>query len=104
MSQWESLVDRVPPAVENSDMKIFGHVENGVVVLDDSASLPDGTRVTVTVRSKPMIHAAENRRRIEFPLVESGRPGSVALTNERIAEILGDEDVEDMKRASDAPS
>jgi hypothetical protein len=29
-----------------------GHVKNGVVVLDDPKALPDGTRVSVTLRKR----------------------------------------------------
>ena len=85
-------------------MQISGHIHNGVVVLDESASLPDGTPVTVTVCSQPVIRFAKNRRRVEFPLVPSDEPGSVHLTNERIAEILDDEDTDTMKRTWNAPS
>ena len=85
-------------------MQISGHIPNGVVVLDESTSLPEGTPVTVTVRTEPAIHFAKNRTRVQFPLVESDRPGSVHLTNERIAEILEDEGIEAMIHTWNAPS
>ncbi len=90
--------------MDNVSMQISGHIHNGVVVMDESTSLPEGTPVTVTVRSQPTVRFAENRKRMKFPLVESDAPGSVHLTNERIAEILDDEDIEAMKRTWNAPS
>ena len=79
-------------------MEILGHVQNGVIVLDGSVSLPEGAVVTVIVRSTPVIHFAKNQKRVEFPLVPSNAPGSVHLTNERIAEILEEEDIDSLKR------
>jgi hypothetical protein len=73
-------------------MEISGHVHNGVVVLDGNPNLPDGTTVTVVYSessSKPMAKG----KRVQFPLVRSSQPGSVHLTNERIGEILDEEDV-----------
>lgn len=58
-------------------MEISGHIHNGVVILDQSTSLPEGTPVTVTLRSKPLVQFAKNRKRVEFPLVQSISPGSV---------------------------
>ncbi len=48
-------------------MVIRGRIEQGVVVLDDGVSLPDGTEVTVVVRADPDIDgdamSEEERRR-----------------------------------------
>ena len=85
-------------------MEISGHIQNGVVVLDESVVLPEGAAVTVILRTGPVIHVAPVRQRVEFPLVPSGEPGSVHLTNERIQEILDAEDAEAVKRAWNAPS
>ncbi len=71
---------------------ISGHVHNGVVVLDAPGSLPEGAAVTVIPRSKPLIRVAKNQKRVEFPLVRSGKPGSIHLTNAMIGEILDEED------------
>lgn len=79
-------------------MEIPGRVQNGVVVLDGSVSLPEGAAVTVTLRTKPVIRAAKKQKRVEFPLVPSSAPGSVHLTNQRIHEILDEEDIEALKR------
>ena len=76
----------------NEDMEIPGRVQNGVVVLDGPLSLPEGAAVRVTYRQSPMIRVAQNQTRVAFPLVRSANPGSVLLTNERIAEIQDEED------------
>jgi len=73
-------------------MELSGRIQNGVVVLDDPLSLPEGASVTVLVRSMPVIRIAKNQRNVEFPLVRSSAPGSVPLTNEMIGQILDDED------------
>jgi hypothetical protein len=71
-------------------METFGRVQNGVVVLDSGVTLPEGTRVFVSpVPAKPVILIRPG----ELPVVLGGEPGSVHLTNERIGEILDDEDV-----------
>jgi riboflavin biosynthesis pyrimidine reductase len=75
-------------------MEIFGVVQNGVVVLDASVSLPEGVNVVVTDRTTPVIRVAKNQKRVEFPLFPSSEPGTFDLTSERIAEILDDEEIE----------
>lgn len=78
-------------------MEAFGHVQNGVVVLDEGASLPEGTRVYVTVApltDKPQIEYLPG----QLPVVRGGVPGSLNLTNERIHEILEQEEVAALKR------
>lgn len=79
-------------------MEILGHVQNGVVVLDGPMSLPEGAAVRVVVRSSLVTHFSKNPKRVEFPLVHSTAPGSIDLTNERIAEILEEEDIDALKR------
>ncbi|MBI4454813.1 MAG: hypothetical protein HY644_02825 [Acidobacteria bacterium] len=73
-------------------MEVSGRVQNGVVVLDGSASLPEGAAVTVTLRTSPVIRVAKNQKQVEFPLVPSSAPGSIGLTNEMIGDILDEED------------
>ncbi len=73
-------------------MEITGRVQNGVVVLDGTLSLPEGSAVSVTYRQTPVIRVARHQTRIEFPLVRSANPGSLHLTNVEIAEIQDDED------------
>ncbi|MCI0684953.1 MAG: hypothetical protein L0Y71_22890 [Gemmataceae bacterium] len=71
-------------------MVIPGRVQNGVVVLEGPVSLPEGAEVMVSVASAP---SGVQGKRVVFPLVESDHPGTWDLTNERIAEILDEEDV-----------
>jgi hypothetical protein len=73
-------------------MEILGHVRNGVIVLDGNPNLPEGAVVTVLYPVVPSSAPALERKRVSFPLVRSTQPGSVPLTNERITEILDDED------------
>ena len=86
-------VDFVAPAMKNGRMVLRGHMQNGVVILEGKTKLPEGAVVTVTypapVASPPVV----KKRRVEFPLVRSEHPGSVDLTNERITEILAEEDL-----------
>ncbi|MEO8495225.1 MAG: hypothetical protein ABI614_09155 [Planctomycetota bacterium] len=83
-------------------MEIQGHVQNGVVVFDEAVTLPEGAAVTVTLRDRPVIRIAKNKKRVEFPLVPSNAPGTLHLTNERIYEILDEEDIEALKRSWNA--
>lgn len=74
-------------------MEIIGRVKNGVVVLEEGPPLPEGTRVKVVPAIGPAAAKAEGRkRRIRLPLVHCDRPGSVRLTNERVAKVLSAED------------
>jgi hypothetical protein len=74
-------------------MEIVGHVRNGVVVLDGNPNLPEGAAVTVHYPApSPAASTVGIKRRIQVPLVRTGQPGSVNLTNERIGEILDQED------------
>jgi hypothetical protein len=73
-------------------MEIQGRVQNGVVVLDSGVILPEGTVVTVFFADPPMLEPPPPRRRVSLPLVRSGRPGSLRLTGERVAELLEDDD------------
>lgn len=85
-------------------MEIFGTVQNGVVVLDGAVSLPEGANVVVICRTTPAIRVARNQKRVEFPLFPSSGPGTLDLTNEGIAEILDDEEIEAMRRNWNEPS
>ena len=73
-------------------MNLPGRVQNGVVVLEGEATLPEGTAVSVVSHTSPVIRVSRNPKRVELPLVRSKRPGSVDLTGERIAEILDEQD------------
>jgi hypothetical protein len=76
----------------NVSMTVPGRVQNGVVILEGAIALPEGAAVSVTYSGSNGSASAANKKRIEFPLVRSNRPGSVMLTGERIAEILDQED------------
>jgi hypothetical protein len=78
---------------DNGRMEIPGHVANGVVVLDGGATLPEGTVVTVLVTELRIRRKPGKKKRVKLPLIHSKHPGSLNLSNERIAEILQDEDV-----------
>jgi len=73
-------------------MEIQGVVQNGVVVVDPPNSLPEGASVFVTYREKPVVHFAKNPRNVVLPIFDSDRPGTLDLTNDRIAEVLDQED------------
>ncbi len=85
-------------------MEIRGHIHNGVVVLEGGATFPEGTRVAVfpiaPAPSEPQIVLKPG----ELPVVLSGAPGSIALTNERISEIVEEEDIAALKGTWNAPS
>ena len=85
-------------------MQIPGRIEKGVVVLDEGASLPEGTRVVVFHFSPNEQATRTNKKRVELPLVKSGAPGSIHLTNERIQEILDKEDIAALKSSWNASS
>jgi hypothetical protein len=71
-------------------MTIPGRVQNGVVVLDGDAALPEGAAVVVSYSTAPLKPAGKTR--VQVPLVRTGEPGTVHLTNQQIAEILDDQD------------
>jgi hypothetical protein len=74
-------------------MGIPGQVRNGVVVLEGEATLPEGTPVTVAPRKGSLFHKAKKQRRVVLPLVKSKKPSSANLTNQRIAELLEEDDL-----------
>ncbi|MEZ6078034.1 MAG: hypothetical protein R3C56_20900 [Pirellulaceae bacterium] len=79
-------------------MEIRGVVQNGVVVLDGSTSLPEGAVVTVIVRTSPRIHFSKNPKRVEFPLVRSPAPGSVHQPTSGFMNWMDEEDIDGMNR------
>ena len=74
-------------------MVISGRVKNGVIVLQDNSSLPEGAMVTVTYPATMNAPSPKKKLRIEIPLVRTGETGSAKLTGERIAEIMDEDDV-----------
>jgi len=73
-------------------MEIPGRIQNGVVVLEGAPALPDGAKVIVFCDVVPVPQEPGKKKRVEFPLVHSKHPGSLHLTEQRIAEILDEED------------
>jgi hypothetical protein len=73
-------------------MQIPGRVQNGVVVLEGGAVLPEGAAVTVSYDPASLANSQRKGQRVQFPLVHTDQPCRVHLTNERIAEILDEED------------
>jgi hypothetical protein len=73
-------------------MNIPGRVHNGVVVLEGNPQLPEGAAVSVTYLGTNGPPSGSVKKRIEVPLVRTGRPGTLILTGERIAQILDEED------------
>jgi hypothetical protein len=63
------------------------------VVLQEGAALPEGTPVTVLCHKVRIRHKAGKNKQVKLPLVRSKHPGTLNLTNERMAEILQEEDV-----------
>ncbi|MFC1759091.1 hypothetical protein ACFL2H_10045 [Planctomycetota bacterium] len=60
-------------------------------MLDEPHNLPDGTVVSVEVVEP--LDARREAEPVKFPIVQSKHPGSLNLSNERIAELLDDDDV-----------
>jgi len=74
-------------------MEIIGRVQNGVVVLEDGPPLPEGMEVIVSFPDPAHLEPPAPRQRVSLPLIRTGRPGSLRLTAERIAELLEDDDL-----------
>jgi hypothetical protein len=73
-------------------MTIPGRVHNGVVILEGGSALPEGAAVTISYPATSEPKPVRAKRRIEVPLVRTGRPGTVHLTGERIATLLDEDD------------
>ena len=73
-------------------MVLHGRFENGVVVLNDGISLPNGSEVTVIVPSSNPA-AIKTGPRIQLPLVPSENPGSLKLSADDVAEFLNRDDL-----------
>ncbi len=74
-------------------MEMRGRIHNGVVVLDGEPGLPEGALVSVLYPVAPAASPPGSSERVHFPLVPSNRPGTLELTNDRIAELWEDDDV-----------
>jgi hypothetical protein len=74
-------------------MIIPGKVINGVVVLPAGSSVPEGADVSISYDAPPQARPDVPKKRVQVPLVHTGKPGTVNLTSERLAEILDEKDV-----------
>ena len=82
----------LPCRAYNGGMEFLGLVQRGVVVPQGDAHLPEGGMVRILYEPEPVEGATKAGHRVELPLVESGEPGTLHLTNEMIAEIFDEED------------
>lgn len=73
-------------------MELLGRVNHGVIVLDGAARLPEGAVVQIVYEPPAMEPATASEHRVKFPLVRTGKPGTLHLTNETIAGIFDEED------------
>lgn len=86
-----------------NQIELSGHVENGMIVLDGGASLPEGAAVTVLVPApaalgtSPLPTTELICEPGKLPYVRGGIPGTLHLTNDMIAQIFEEEDIAMMK-------
>lgn len=73
-------------------MEMLGRVERGVVVPQGGEPLPDGATVRILYEPRAEKLAEQPCHRVQFPLVRTGKPGTLHLTNQMIGEILDEED------------
>ena len=77
-------------------MELLGRVNRGVIVLQGDVHLPEGATVRIVYElrtsTEPSKTSKDPEYRVQYPLVHSKHPGSVHLTNDRIQEILDEED------------
>mgnify|MGYP001160720452 CR=1 FL=1 len=63
-------------------MSFEGHVQNGVIVLDDGAQLADGTRVQVIVRDAPDAKATLRDRLLKLAGSVDDLPADMARNHD----------------------
>jgi len=73
-------------------MEMLGRVDHGVIIPQGGDPLPEGATVRIVYEPPLEKLAGKPRHRVQFPLVRTGKPGTLRLTNERIAEIFDEED------------
>ncbi len=59
-------------------MSLEGTVVNGVVVLDPGLDLPDGTRVELVVKEKPVAPTTLGQRLLKLAGIAKGLPSDLA--------------------------
>jgi hypothetical protein len=75
----------------SSQVELPGHVENGVIVLDGGALLPEGATVRVSLAGA-MHPRPDAGKPVVLPIFRYEGPPDIELTNDDIAEILNRED------------
>ncbi len=73
-------------------MELLGRVNHGVIIPQGDAHLPEGAVVRIVYDLAPAGAEKKAGHRVKLPMVDSDRPGSLHLTNEKIAEIFDEED------------
>ena len=73
-------------------MDLLGRVDHGVIIPQGDAHLPEGVMVRILFEPQAVESLKKVGQRVKLPLVESGEPGTLRLTNEMIAEIFDEED------------
>ena len=86
-------LDSARKPVENNDMVVLGRVQNGVVVFEGGLTLPEGMQVIVSPTLNSTTNTVKSKHRVRLPLVPSDFSGTFELTEDRIAELLDDDDV-----------
>lgn len=87
-------LDFVQRHIKNECMEtLYGHVQNGVVIIEGAVGLPEGTLVTISYPRVASEISTRTKHRVTLPLVSSDHPGTVSLTGDRVAELLEDDDV-----------
>ena len=73
-------------------MEMLGRVDHGVIVPQGGQPLPEGATVRIVYEPQAEKLAKKPRHRVQFPLVRTGKPGTLHLTNEMIAESFDEDD------------
>jgi hypothetical protein len=74
-------------------MEALGKVKGGVIVLEQGVTLPEGTTVRVVVDAPAAQNdSTKSGTLLEFPLIRTGRPGTLHLTNQSIQDLFDAED------------
>jgi hypothetical protein len=77
----------------NGHMEFPGHVQNGVIVLEGKAALPEGAAVIVLCPPVRIPRRPKKSRNVEATAIRSKQPGTLPLTNQLLAEIAEEEDI-----------
>lgn len=72
-------------------MQTQGIVHNGAIIVEGGVPFPEGTRVIVSEIIP--VPPKKGKTRVQLPLVDCDHPGTIHLTNERIAELFDEEDL-----------